>query len=324
MSPTISVIIPAHNAAVTIKATLDSVLYQSFQDFEIIVIIDNSSDSTLTIVENYQDPRIKVISHPSGSAAISRNKGLRYAIGKYIAFLDADDLWQPEKLEMQLRALQEASRARVAYCWVDCINSQGQFIQKGARCEHSGDVYDELLTRNFLFNGSNPLIYKDTLEKIGNFDESLSNAEDLDLYLRLAKDHHFTLVPHPLVSYRRSYSSKSFMNPLGMEASYIRIMTKACVERPEAVQILVNRGFPHFYKRIIFQVLENPALQRRNLVAFTLLYRFACKKAGFFKNLELKLYLFYVISKQSLRSFFSGSIWKSEQYRQDVQNIQNL
>src|SRR4028119_812278 len=109
----ISVIIPVYNGEKTIQETIESVLNQTFTDFELIVINDGSQDATLEIVERIQDSRLKVLSYPNAGQAASRNRGLSHASGEYISFIDADDLWTPDKLEAQLRALQDNPQAAV-------------------------------------------------------------------------------------------------------------------------------------------------------------------------------------------------------------------
>ena len=103
--PTISVIIPAYNAEKTIFETIDSIRKQTFEDFEIIVIDDGSEDKTLEIVESIADERIKLFSYPNGGLPIARNRGIEHSLGDFLSFIDSDDLWTPDKLELQLTAL---------------------------------------------------------------------------------------------------------------------------------------------------------------------------------------------------------------------------
>ncbi|NER48248.1 MAG: glycosyltransferase family 2 protein [Symploca sp. SIO1A3] len=126
--PTISVIIPAYNAQKTIQETINSVLNQTFSDFELIVINDGSQDSTLEIVSSISDRRMRVYSYPNAGPQKSRNRGIAQATGEYVSFLDADDLWRADKLEAQLQALQGNSQAAVAYSWTDYINESGQYF----------------------------------------------------------------------------------------------------------------------------------------------------------------------------------------------------
>src|SRR3712207_3352824 len=113
--PLISVIIPVYNGEKTIQETIESVLNQTFPSFELIVINDGSHDSTLDIVSSIKDPRIKVFSYPNAGLSASRNRGISVACGEYVSFIDADDLWTPDKLEAQYKALQANPQAAVAY-----------------------------------------------------------------------------------------------------------------------------------------------------------------------------------------------------------------
>src|SRR3569832_167033 len=113
--PLVSVIIPVYNGEKTIQYTIESVLKQTCSDFELLVINDGSQDSTLELVSSFQDDRLKVLSYPNAGLAASRNRGIASASGEYLSFIDADDLWTPNKLDSQLKALQENTEAAVAY-----------------------------------------------------------------------------------------------------------------------------------------------------------------------------------------------------------------
>jgi glycosyltransferase involved in cell wall biosynthesis len=114
---TISVVVPAYNAERTILETIASVQQQTFSDFELIVINDGSTDGTLEQLNTVKDPRLKVFSYENGGISVARNRGIAQATGEFIAFLDADDLWTPDKLELQLAALQQHPEVGVAYSW---------------------------------------------------------------------------------------------------------------------------------------------------------------------------------------------------------------
>jgi glycosyltransferase involved in cell wall biosynthesis len=105
--PLISVVIPVYNGEKTIQETIKSVLNQTFQSLELIIVNDGSNDETLKVISIIKDPRIKVFSYPNAGLSASRNRGLAHATGEYISFIDADDLWTPDKLEAQLKVLQE-------------------------------------------------------------------------------------------------------------------------------------------------------------------------------------------------------------------------
>ncbi|MGL4503477.1 MAG: glycosyltransferase family 2 protein, partial [Planktothrix sp.] len=191
----ISIVIPAYNAQETIQKTIESVLNQTVQDFEIIVVNDGSTDSTLDAVSQIHDPRIRVFSYPNSGAASTRNQGFKHSSGEYIAFLDADDLWANNKLELQLKALQNNPQAAVAYSWTDYIDESGEFLRPGTHVTKNGNVYPALLVQNFLESGSNPLIRREAFAEVGGFDPSLLGGQDTDLYIRLAARYPFIGVP---------------------------------------------------------------------------------------------------------------------------------
>jgi glycosyltransferase involved in cell wall biosynthesis len=225
--PLISVVIPAKNAEATIRETVESALSQTFSDIEIIIVNDDSSDATLEIISKIDDPRVRVVFCCKGNAAASRNLGISHAHGQWIAPLDADDIWLPDKLAQQWQMLQHHPKAAVAYSWVDHINQTGKIIGSGGRCTQSGNVHAKLLLSNILGNGSNPLIRKDALEAISGFDETLSHSEDRDVYIRLAERYEFVLVPKVHLLYRITGQSKSFRAIFRSEAAYLKLIERA-------------------------------------------------------------------------------------------------
>lgn len=207
--PTISVVIPAYNAEQTILETLDSVFQQTFTDFEVIVIDDGSTDQTVALLKEIQDPRLQVFSYHNGGLPTARNRGIACASGDYIAFLDADDLWTVDKLELQLAALQADSAAGVAYSWTCNMSQSGEAFYPGHSVNYSGNVYAQLLLGNFLASGSNCLIRRDAITSVGEFDPSLKSYEDWDYWLRLAARWTFVVVPKYQILYRQSPGAMS-------------------------------------------------------------------------------------------------------------------
>lgn len=259
--PKISVIIPVFNGEKTIINTIQSVLEQSFNDFEIIIINDGSTDSTLDIISSIIEPRLKIYSYPNAGANHSRNRGLNKAVGEYVSFLDADDLWTSNKLEYQLQALQSHPEAAVAYSWTDRIDEFGQILPGGSKLTVNGNVYKQLLLVDFIGSGSNPLIRTEAIKKVGGFDESLINAQDWDMWLRLAALYPFIAIPFVQVLYRRSPNSKS-TNLYGMESSSWKVLNKAFSDTSLSNLTLLNSlkfkqiCFANRYKSLARQVLE--------------------------------------------------------------------
>lgn len=253
--PLISVIIPAYNAQKTIQETINSVLEQTFTDWELIVIDDGSQDDTVKVVKNITDPRIKIFSYPNARQAVSRNRGLAQATGDYIAFLDADDQWSADKLEAQFNTLKANPSAAVAYSWTNWIDESSQFLRRGGYPQFNGNVYSQMLLGNFLENGSNPLIKSQALAKIGNFDPALTPAEDWDLYLRLAACYQFALVPAAQIFYRVSAESAS-SQLVNLELACLQVVKKAFEQAPSSLKYLQRDSLANLYKYLTFKALE--------------------------------------------------------------------
>ncbi len=205
--PLVSVIVPAYNAEDTILETIHSVLHQSLQDLELIVVDDGSSDSTFAIAQSVKDPRVRALSFENGGAAMARNRGIQQAKGDFLSFIDADDLWVINKLEKQLQALQKMPEACGAYSWTLIMDAEGETFYPGNCESFEGDVYPQLLLSNFVGSGSNMLVRREASEAIGGFDANLRSHEDWDYYLRLAHRWPFAVVSEPQILYRKTDSS---------------------------------------------------------------------------------------------------------------------
>ncbi|EKE97146.1 MULTISPECIES: glycosyltransferase [unclassified Tolypothrix] len=256
--PLISVVLPVFNGAKTISETVQSVLNQTFVNWELIIINDGSQDSTLDIIEKFEsaEPRLRIFSYPNAGLAASRNRGIALSLGEYISFIDADDLWTPNKLKSQLTALQEQSKAFVAYSWTDYIDANGKFVKSGGHTTDTGDVYQKLLLWNFIENGSNPLVRKEVFDTVGGFDESLSAAEDWDMWLRLAARYEFVVIPEVQVLYRLSMNSMS-ANLKRQESTCLTVINKAfAAPRAESLGHLKKHTISNIYKYLTFRSLE--------------------------------------------------------------------
>lgn len=216
-SPLISVVVPAYNAEAFIAATLASVLSQTYQNLEVWVIDDGSSDRTAAIVEKLaqQNARINLLRQPNQGVAIARNAGIQSAKGEFVAPIDADDLWWPGALEKLMAEFQKApATVGVVYAWSVDIDEQDRATGGFHASVIEGDVYKTLICHNFLGNASSTLIRKACLDQIGGYSTELrrckaQGCEDWDLYLRLAECCEFGVVPEFLVGYRKLASSMS-------------------------------------------------------------------------------------------------------------------
>jgi glycosyltransferase involved in cell wall biosynthesis len=253
--PTISIIIPVYNGKATILETIASVQQQTFSDIEIIVINDGSTDSTLELLKSIQDERLKIFSYENGGLPVARNRGISHATGEFIAFLDADDMWTPDKLELQLAALQQHPEAGVAYSWTYFKYDEEEYSYADESSFFEGDVYADLLVRNFLHNGSNPLIRRQAIESVGFFDPTLKSCEDWEFYLRLAVNWDFVLVRKAQIIYRQSSSSMTSKVEV-MEKSLIIVIERAFQSAPVNLQSLKKQSFSWVYKYAAQQYLK--------------------------------------------------------------------
>jgi glycosyltransferase involved in cell wall biosynthesis len=235
--PKISVVIPAYNAELTIKETIESVQKQTFADFELIIINDGSTDGTLEKLQSVDDSRLKIFSYQNGGLSVARNRGVVHATGEFIAFLDADDLWAPDKLELQLVALEQHPEAGVAYSWTYFMNEKENCLFPGSRSFYEGNVYKHLLIKNFIANGSNPLIRRAAIESVGGFDPELSHFADWDYWLRIAHNWSFVVIPKYQIYYRQSSRTMSSRVDGIQEAGYI-LIEKAFRSAPKELQSL--------------------------------------------------------------------------------------
>ena len=171
--PKVSVVIPAYNAARFIRQTLDSAAAQTFRDFEIIVVDDGSQDETAQIVESFGE-RVRLIRQPNGGVSKARNVGMEQARGEYIAFLDADDLWEKSKLEQQVALLDENEQIGLCYAAIERVDENlRSFEQKMAVT--SADHCRTLLLSGCYITCSTVMMRKRLFEQIGGFDTNYGN-----------------------------------------------------------------------------------------------------------------------------------------------------
>jgi glycosyltransferase involved in cell wall biosynthesis len=207
--PKVSVVIPAYNAMAYLPETVESVLQQSFTDFELLIINDGSSDHIVQWASQLTDPRLKLISQQNQGLPGARNTGITHAQGEYIAFLDADDLWEPTKLEKQLQCFQANPNAGVVYTWTVLVDEYGQPTGRIFASQAEGNVWLQLLETDVISNGSSAMVRRDCFQVVGLFDRSLTSAEDLDMWLRIAEKYPFAVVKEPLTLYRQYATSMS-------------------------------------------------------------------------------------------------------------------
>ncbi|MDC0835920.1 Beta-13-glucosyltransferase [Geitlerinema sp. FC II] len=266
----ISVVIPVYNGEATIRATIASVLDQSFRDFELIVIDDGSTDNTVEIVKAIADPRISVFSYANAGQAESRNRGAKLASGEFLSFIDADDLWTPDKLDAQLQALKDRPDAAVAYSWTAHVDEGDRFFRHGPRLSFEGNVYEKLIINDFVGSGSNVLVRKSAFFDVGGFETSFPPAEDWELWVRLAAKYRFVVVPKAQILYRTLTRSASF-NVAKMEASSLKVIDRIFQDAPESLKQFEPLCLGHRYKYLTYKALDLTPERKRARSAFRFL-----------------------------------------------------
>ncbi len=208
-SSSTTVIIPAYNAGQFIERTLDSVLRQTYDNLEIIVIDDGSTDHTSSIVEaiGATDPRIRLISQPNAGVAKARNLGIREASGDFVAFLDADDLWHPTKIELQVAALNAVPGAVAVYGMSRLIDKQDRVIGNQTVRGSDGYTLGYHLYALPVANGSSLLVRRQIALALGGFEPAwnargIGGCEDLDFELKVVSKYRILSLPQYLVGYR--------------------------------------------------------------------------------------------------------------------------
>ncbi|RFC49185.1 MAG: Glycosyltransferase involved in cell wall bisynthesis [Verrucomicrobia bacterium] len=225
--PRVSIVIPSYNSAKYLPETLQSVLQQDYQDFEVIVVNDGSTDDTESwFAAHVSDPRLRLITQANQGPSTARNTGIAASRGEYIAFLDSDDLWHPTKLTKQLEILDGDPHAAMVYCWLANIDHLGNPTGKIRRYFSEGMVWPELIKHNFIGCGSNAMVRRRCFDDLGLFDPATTGIEDWDMWLRIADHHPFRVIREPLVYYRQHPASLS-NNWFVLEKSFQRVLEKA-------------------------------------------------------------------------------------------------
>lgn len=196
-NPRISVVMPVYNVEAYVAEAVQSVLDQSFADFELLIIDDGGQDRSIAICQGFADPRIRIIAQTNRGLAGARNTGIAAARGDYIALLDSDDRWHADKLMLHCIHLDSRADIGVSYCGSHMIDAQGRTLRQSQMPRLHGITPRDILCRNPVGNGSAAVLRRAALDKVAFahpqepgrtcwFDESFRQSEDIELWLRLA------------------------------------------------------------------------------------------------------------------------------------------
>jgi GT2 family glycosyltransferase len=223
----VTAVIIVYNGEAYVGRALASVLAQTHTNLEVIVVDDASTDGSCAVVEGFTDPRVRLLRREqNGGIGSARNVGISAARGAWVAFLDCDDRWAPQKIERQLARALARPDAGLVYAWATVESEAGQVVgEYQSRVE--GQVLPELLRSNCISgSASSAMVRRDALAAVGGFDESLRSAEDWDMWLRISAAYPVACVPEPLVLLTRRGSSTSG-NPRRMEQNSVLVLERA-------------------------------------------------------------------------------------------------
>ena len=209
---TVGVVVPMFNAERTIAATLRSICGQTHSNLDIVVVDDGSTDGSPALVVAWceRDPRIRLVRQANSGVAAARNTGAAATDAPFLAFIDADDLWAPTKIEFQLALLREGGPAvGLVYCWYATIDQEDRVVSFGPQQLHEGRVLRQLCAVNLIGNGSSVLVRRTAFESVGGYGMGVDGAEDYLICLRLAEHTEFRVAPRYFVGYRRTPGSIS-------------------------------------------------------------------------------------------------------------------
>jgi glycosyltransferase involved in cell wall biosynthesis len=218
-TPLVSVIIPAYNAARYVGAAVESVLAQSYRPLEVIVVDDGSTDDTGGALGRYGGA-VRYVRQPNRGPAAARNLGIRAATGRWLAFLDADDQWLPDKLRIQATCLAANPCVGLVHSdlllWDEATDRRWQ--EDRARDRYAGSCYAQFFWRNGV-TPSSVLLRRECLDKVGDFDCRIDkpSVEDYDLWIRIARHYELAYNPEPLVLYRLHANNGSKKTAVMME-----------------------------------------------------------------------------------------------------------
>jgi glycosyltransferase involved in cell wall biosynthesis len=282
----VSVIIPAYNAMNYLPQTVESVLKQTFTDFELIIVNDGSSDGIEQWVDTITDNRIRLISQKNQGTATARNTGIAHAKGAYIAFLDSDDLWEVSNLEKQVYCLNNNPDVGLVYVWVKSIDAEGNDLAQIYGNDAEGDVWEKLLQENIIRTGSAAMVRSDCFEKSGVFDQNLKFAEDWEMWIRIARNYSFAVIKEPLVDYRFHANNKSKNHIKGID-NFRLIIEKSFQSVPFELLYLRNKSYSRINLIFAWKYIRNQEPD--------------CDKADYFRNQALKHSPQLLFSKQNFR-----------------------
>lgn len=237
--PQISVIIPTYNRREYVQLAIDSVLAQSYTDYEIIVIDDGSTDGTSDALRARYGERVRLVTQTNQGESVARNRGVQIAHGQYIALLDSDDLWLPDKLAKEMAMLEGDPRLGMVFCQAWLIDAQGHLLADRPEGESLTDrdlTLENLCFENVIGGPSTTLLRRDIYKAVGGFDNNIHYGEDWDLFLRIAAQYRIGIIAEPLSCIRRHRGTQCYYPSADRNArrfdDHLKLINKALATWP--------------------------------------------------------------------------------------------
>lgn len=317
----VSVVIPTYNGTRYLADAVQSVIAQTYEVLEVIVVDDGSQENIEKIVSPLS-PKVKYVRQDNAGPAAARNNGISLAKGDVIALLDDDDVWHPSKTAEQVRVLKANPKCGLVYSYPELIDESGKVIPNEAPREFpSGSVFREFLTRNMISTPAATLIRKEVFQEIGLFDESKEcfSCEDYDLWLRIAEKYELIYCPGVLVSYRIRISGISRNLDRHLQANLFVLdkqVARHAIEphlSDDEFHVALGTNLYNMYKRFAYNYYyqQDMRSKARRLIVKTLKMRPFCLKDLFFlAKLSLPDVMFHSL-RNAKRRFAQrrGGLW---------------
>ena len=249
MAITFSIVIPLFNKETVIIETINSVLNQTYQKFELIIVNDGSTDNSLQVVKQIEDKRIRIIDKPNGGVSSARNRGIEEAKYEYIAFLDGDDIWDPLFLEKMGKLIIDFPLASFFACKFSFQSSiKDKSIDNGYNKRGYIENYFKEALKYPLINSSSVVVKKDCFNQVGSFNSQYSRGEDIEMWSRLALNFKLAYEPELLSYYRLDVPNRACLNITPIEKFYLeKNISKLGKYHRKYILKLIRGIFGEFY-----------------------------------------------------------------------------
>jgi glycosyltransferase involved in cell wall biosynthesis len=218
--PLVSILMPVYKAEKTVFVSIQSVLQQSYSNWELIAVVDGSPDNSLAALESFSDSRIRIINQENQGVSAARNNAFKQANGEYIAFLDSDDIWLPEYLETSLETLRKNnSPVGYTYSWYYAFDDNYALVNLSPAFTDSGFIFDAVVQKENLIIPSTSILHRSIFEDLEGFTSKAASHEDFLFFLRASKKYPGFSTQQRTVLYRQSLSGKGRCNLLNYESS---------------------------------------------------------------------------------------------------------